>query len=236
MSQIFLIRHGQASFGEENYDRLSETGRRQASLTAEYFLKSGIAFDSFYCGTLNRQRDTLQEMITVFRKSGQKVSEPILMKEFNEYDSMSLLKFFVPVILEKYPALKGDFDNALKNKKSFQKIYERVISEWCSGKYNSSEFITWEDFCAEVISGLSDVMQSHGSGKKIAVVTSGGPVSAITGMALGIDPVKTLRLGWEILNASFTRLKCTENEFSLSSFNEYSHLEIYNDQSLITYR
>ncbi|MCH1491392.1 MAG: histidine phosphatase family protein, partial [Luminiphilus sp.] len=32
MASIYLIRHGQASFGSDNYDQLSPVGQRQADV------------------------------------------------------------------------------------------------------------------------------------------------------------------------------------------------------------
>ena len=37
MTTIYLIRHGQASFGAESYDKLSEKGELQAQRLGQYF-------------------------------------------------------------------------------------------------------------------------------------------------------------------------------------------------------
>jgi len=37
MSEIFLVRHAQASFGTDNYDELSDIGWQQSRLLGEYF-------------------------------------------------------------------------------------------------------------------------------------------------------------------------------------------------------
>ena len=36
MGNLTLIRHGQASFGEKDYDNLSDLGRKQGHLLGEY--------------------------------------------------------------------------------------------------------------------------------------------------------------------------------------------------------
>ena len=58
MATIYLIRHGQASFGSDDYDQLSQLGVRQAEVTGEYFRDCDIYFDAAYCGDLKRQRST----------------------------------------------------------------------------------------------------------------------------------------------------------------------------------
>ena len=60
MATIYLIRHGQASFGADDYDKLSDLGRRQAEVTGHYLRDHDIHIDAAYSGTLLRQRETAQ--------------------------------------------------------------------------------------------------------------------------------------------------------------------------------
>ena len=53
MASIYLVRHGQASFGAANYDQLSTLGQRQADLTGEFFARVGLSFDAAYAGSLS---------------------------------------------------------------------------------------------------------------------------------------------------------------------------------------
>ena len=58
MIEIYLIRHGQASFGQPAYDHLSTVGERQAELLGRHFLKKGIHFYAVYSGALRRHVQT----------------------------------------------------------------------------------------------------------------------------------------------------------------------------------
>jgi broad specificity phosphatase PhoE len=42
MGQIYLVRHGQASFGSANYDQLSELGHEQARRTRNFTASSPV--------------------------------------------------------------------------------------------------------------------------------------------------------------------------------------------------
>ena len=42
MSELILIRHAQASFGEENYDKLSDLGHKQARLLGGFFKEKDL--------------------------------------------------------------------------------------------------------------------------------------------------------------------------------------------------
>jgi broad specificity phosphatase PhoE len=54
MGTLYLVRHGQASFGSDDYDRLSELGARQCERLGEYFRAKGLRFDGVITGTLKR--------------------------------------------------------------------------------------------------------------------------------------------------------------------------------------
>jgi len=58
MGTIHLVRHGQASAGTDDYDRLSERGEYQAGLLGLWWKQQGFAVDHAAFGTLKRQRDT----------------------------------------------------------------------------------------------------------------------------------------------------------------------------------
>jgi broad specificity phosphatase PhoE len=65
LSAIYLIRHGQAGT-REAYDSLSELGREQARLLGEYFFSQKLTFHSVISGSLNRQRQSAEEVSKVY--------------------------------------------------------------------------------------------------------------------------------------------------------------------------
>src|SRR5271167_721953 len=60
MGTIYVVRHGQAAFGTDQYDRLTEKGFTQARLLGAYFALRNIRFDAVFTGTLRRQVETAQ--------------------------------------------------------------------------------------------------------------------------------------------------------------------------------
>ncbi|MBW2168527.1 MAG: histidine phosphatase family protein, partial [Deltaproteobacteria bacterium] len=87
-----------------------------------------------------------------------------------------------------------------------------------------------------VRAGVIKIMEENRQKRRIAVFTSGGPVSAVMQMALGLSDEETIRLSWQIRNTSVSTFKYRDNQFSLFSFNSVAHLEYHNDEGLITYR
>ena len=59
MGILYLVRHGQASFGAADYDRLSELGTRQCTRLGQWWRSRGVQFDAVLTGTLKRQVQSL---------------------------------------------------------------------------------------------------------------------------------------------------------------------------------
>ena len=58
MGTLTLVRHGQASFGAADYDRLSDLGTRQCRELGRWFRERGLAFEAVLCGTLRRHEQS----------------------------------------------------------------------------------------------------------------------------------------------------------------------------------
>ena len=62
MGTLYLVRHGQASFGAADYDQLSELGTRQCRALGEWFAARGIGFEAVLRGTLCRHVQSLARL------------------------------------------------------------------------------------------------------------------------------------------------------------------------------
>jgi broad specificity phosphatase PhoE len=231
-----MIRHGQASFGQENYDQLSELGVVQARALAEYYSDIGVCFDACYTGTMQRHLDSAEQFFQKY--SDKKIPCPALnsMEAFNEYDPEAVLKALIPVLVEEDPLFSEDVEKMFSSKKSFQKVFERAIMKWVSDDFQLPGLISWERYSASVKDGIKDVMKVHGTGKKIAMFTSGGPISAVIQQTLSLSNTATIQVGWQIINSSVTRFKFTQDRIMMMSFNEHAHLEMKMEGALVTYR
>jgi broad specificity phosphatase PhoE len=236
MSEILMIRHGQASFGQDNYDRLSDLGVRQAKIVARHLSKTGKPFDSVYSGQMKRQIKTAEELIKCYRAKEVAVPEIQPSASFNEYDSLTVWESLIPGLIQETPSLSRDLEQVYTDKKSFQKLFELVMNRWISGTYDLPGSPKWSDFKKRVRKGLKDIIKRHGSKKQLAVFTSGGPISVAIQLALGISDQKTMEISWQLINASITRFKYNERGIALSGFNEIAHLEMGQDRALLTYR
>ncbi len=240
MSELYFIRHGQASFGAENYDKLSKKGVLQAKILGEHFSEMGIHFDGIYTGTLDRQKKTSKGVSEAYKEKCLFFPEPVIDESFNEYNSEAIWKSQVDKILEENPSFLDNLkENQLQSglfQKEFQKVFSEVMKRWVSEKHDSKEYILWEEYQNTVLSGIFKIIKEHGSKKRVAVFTSGGPVSVAVQQSLDLSNFKTLDIAWQIINSSVTVFKYNQEGITLSSFNNTAHLELKKDKTLLTYR
>src|SRR6266849_5247757 len=85
MALLTLVRHGQASFLESNYDKLSERGERQSRILGEYWLRTSATFDQVYYGPACRHLRTGEIVAEVYRRAGAAWPEPVTLPELDEY-------------------------------------------------------------------------------------------------------------------------------------------------------
>ncbi|MBN1495182.1 MAG: histidine phosphatase family protein [Spirochaetes bacterium] len=236
MSTIFFLRHGQASFGKDNYDELSETGVRQSKLLARYLAEKKGCFDAVYTGTLERQRKTADELLKLLGEKGEQVPEVCRMEGLDEYPTENIFRALGPIAVEANPSLKEHIGRLMTDRRSFQKVFEALMSMWASGRYDQSGLVSWNDFTAGVNRAIDEILARDGAGKNVAVFTSGGSISVAVRRTLNLSNDDTMRVAEQIVNSSITRFKSTTDRIMLFTFNEYPHLERENDEKLITYR
>jgi broad specificity phosphatase PhoE len=236
MSTLYLIRHGQASFGKDDYDALSDRGRHQARVLGDFFLKAGIRFDACWSGTLRRQQQTIAEVRDCYLEAGHDMPLPTETAAFDEYDYEAVLRALVPRIEKEDPAFMHDVSHMLSNRRAFQKVFGRVMTRWASGRDVVDNLISWPSFAVGVTTGIQDIVRRCDRGSHVAVFTSGGPIAAVVGSVLALTAEKTISFSWQLINASFTRFKFSEGRIGLTTFNEYGHLERQGGSSLVTYR
>lgn len=232
MGAIYLIRHGQASFGQKNYDKLSATGERQALRLGAYLKEVGIELDRVYSGTLERQIRTAELALTAAYPAGLGEREVA----FNEFDHEGVTRAHVIALAAGDPLVADFIANKIDRLKHFQKVFEKVVTRWVSDQHPVDGIESWPDFRDRVWQGLQRVIQETGRSKNIAIFTSGGPITAILHQVLKTTPEAAFEMNWAIANGSITKLMYNDERISLSYFNHYSYLKQGTDRSLMTYR
>ena len=110
MSELFLVRHAQASFGKADYDQLSELGVNQSRWLGEYFRRQGIEFTKLIVGNMRRHNQTLDGICEAM---GTRDQDRTVIPGLNEYDFAELTAAYA----ESFPN-----DSLLQKVKKFPSI------------------------------------------------------------------------------------------------------------------
>ena len=94
MASLYLIRHGQASFGSDHYDQLSPLGQRQADLSGQFFADIGLHFGQAVSGDLSRQRETGERVLKAQPRPPEQRIDPRL----NEVDNEGQIAALLPML------------------------------------------------------------------------------------------------------------------------------------------
>jgi broad specificity phosphatase PhoE len=235
MATIYLIRHGQASFGSDNYDKLSELGCRQAQVTGQYLRDSGVVFDAVYSGDLERQRETAR--LAIASQPGEVPHH--IDPRFNEVRNDEQLEHLMPEVVKTNPAIQALMEKGLSASKDYQKVIDAVFNYWVSPECDDPRIQSWGDYSGGVRQALLEVMESQGAGKTVGVFASGGTIATAVAQVLGLGGEHTYRFYEPVFNCSVTQLFYSGRKVSLSYFNDCSFLRVLgagNGEELVSYR
>ncbi|AEG91608.1 histidine phosphatase family protein [Ramlibacter tataouinensis] len=222
MGTLYLVRHGQASFGADDYDQLSEMGLRQSVRLGEHFAARGLRFDGLIAGTLRRHKQTLAGILQGMNQAGEHLS----WEGLNEYDSESVIAAVHPGPLERptTPEMARHHFRLLRD----------GLAQWMAGSASPRGMPRYADFAAGVTGALDHVRASH-YGQTVLIVSSGGPISTAVGHVLGLRPEVTIELNLRMRNTAVTEFAFTPKRHMLVSYNGVPHLETPPCTDWVTY-
>jgi broad specificity phosphatase PhoE len=230
MTTIYLVRHGQASFGAESYDKLSSKGETQAQELGKYLKKLMKEEPYIVSGSMQRHQQTA------------KISLDECFPTANIHTNSAWNEFNHRQVFEKYdpdfanPTVLKESIASAKNPEQFlTEVFVKAAKRWTSNEYHDYDE-SWVDFQARVTGALTELCNELTEKKpRYAVVySSGGVISFLIGHLLGLSEEKTFNLMWAIANTSITTLNLIGNEPRLLSLNEHHYLKAI-DPKLLTW-
>ena len=221
MGTLYLIRHGQASFGADDYDQLSDLGMRQSVRLGEYLAGKGLRFEATLTGSLRRHRQTYAGI-----RQGAGIS--LEAQEFtglNEYDSAAVVAAVHPHPLEKP-------DTPEKYRQHFRLLRDG-LTQWANGVVSPRGMPSYVEFVAGVNTVLAHVLRQHDG--NVLLVSSGGPIATAVGQVLGATPETTIELNLRIRNSALTEFVFTPKRHMLLTYNTLPHLDDARYADWVTY-
>jgi broad specificity phosphatase PhoE len=209
MGQILLVRHGQASWGADDYDVLSDLGHRQSALLGASLAARGITPDRVVLGSMRRHRETAEGCL---RAAGWTVA-PEVDADWDEFDHVGMLASHAP-----------PHDGEL-SRSEFQSWFEEATDRWTGGRHDHEYDEPFTDFTARVERALGRVA---GTGGTTVVFSSGGPVAWATATLIASRDGAVgvwRRLNPVCVNSGVTRLVTGRRGTTLVAFNDHAHLD-----------
>lgn len=229
MAAIYLIRHGQASWGKRDYDVLSDQGIAQASVLGKALAKRIGTPDKVIVGSMQRHRQTAEHTLQAMGTNIKWQED----KRWDEYDHQELITRHKPLYKSRV-LMFADLARTLRPKEAFQEIFEKALQRWVNQQHDHEYRESWGDFMQRVNAGLTE-LAANPDNKTTLVFTSGGAISATVKTLWDMPDQEWMRLNRIITNASITKIVVGKRGLHLSTFNEHAHFE-GEQRELLSYR
>ncbi len=229
MGQLILVRHGQASFGAEDYDQLSDLGMHQGQRLGEYWREASQAparsdelqFDAVLMGSLKRHRQTWEAIA-----EGAKLQmTPEIWPGLNEYDSHALIETVHPA-----PLSKPDTPEMYKH---HFRLLRTALQKWMAGETQPKGMPSFAEFSNGIQAVLQHVRATHSG--RVLIVSSGGPIATAVSQVLAAPAETAIELNLRIRNTAVTEFAYTPKRHMLLSYNNLPHLDGAAYQGWTTY-
>ncbi|QHE88222.1 histidine phosphatase family protein [Hydrogenophaga sp. BPS33] len=227
MGTLYLVRHGQASFGAEDYDQLSELGHRQSVQLGRYWAARGTVFDTVITGAMRRHAQT---WAGIAEGAGGLAHAPLARPGLNEYDSEAVIRAIHPHPLER----PGSAAQTPELYRQHFRLLRDGLTQWMAGTLTPQGMPSYNDFVRGVREVLDHVRAQH-QGHNVLLVSSGGPIATAVGQVLGMSPEATIELNLRIRNCAVTELQFNPKRYALLTFNTLPHLDSDEFKDWLTY-
>ena len=225
MGTLYLVRHGQASFGAEDYDNLSELGVKQSVRLGEYWRGKGLKFDAALVGTLKRHAQTYAGICEGMGEGAGFDMQALQWPGLNEYDSHAVIEAIHP-----QPLQKPDTPELYRH---HFRLLRDGLTQWMNGVVSPRGMPAYAEFLNGVTTALDHVRKTHDG--NVLLVSSGGPISTAVGHVLGTTPETTIELNLRIRNISVTEFSFNPKRHTLVTFNTLPHLDEAHYAPWVTY-
>ena len=215
MSEFYLVRHGQASFGKDNYDQLSELGYDQALWLGQHLKEIDVQFDRVVMGSMLRHRQTAQNIC-----EGLQLDVSFDVHEgLNEYDFSALAQAYMVQCPHELPK-----DGSKVNRQEYYRLLKKALKLWSNDELHGDIPERFSEFKQRVADALGFIT-SIPTGGRTLVVSSGGPIAMSMYHTLNLSHEEMIQLNLQVKNTSFSQFFYNPKSIQLNSFNSTSHLE-----------
>ena len=238
MTTLLLARHGQASFGQENYDQLSELGSIQAQMLGQHYASTKRSVDAIFTGSLVRQQDSARHFWDSYQSSvdtnsnisaiNLNVPDSYVLPQFDEFNHKDVFIKSDPAFSSQ-GAIAAEIAKAEVPMTRLAELFDDAMQRWHGGDYDHDYIESWSQFNERAKQALEQIRLQISTlnlsrDSTVLVFTSGGVIAAITAQLLKQGSQTAYQLNKSLVNTGVTSVTLKEKESRLLSLNEYSHL------------
>jgi broad specificity phosphatase PhoE len=231
---IYLVRHGQASFGKRDYDALSELGHEQSRLLGRALAVREIVPDVVIRGEMRRHRETAEGIVSGLSDVGVGRVVPIEVDAgWDEFDFQHVVEVHKPMYRSR-TVMIADLARSRAPRQKFQEIFEDATARWTGGGSDGDYHESFPAFTDRTQAALRAAVARTPERGTAVVVTSGGPIGLTASHLLAGDASLWSQLNKVAVNTAVTKIINGRSGLTLSSYNDHSHVE--HDRRMLTYR
>lgn len=212
MPLLYLVRHAQPDF-TGHYDSVTELGLRQSAWLGQHFAACGLRFQRVACGSLQRQRQTLDQLLRHLPGA----PEPTIDARFDEYDAASVLAAYH---LGEERAMRASGD-----RHGYFTAVRSALQAWSQQDAATEGLESWAAFGTRVTGAADDLCAGLERSDAVLAVTSGGVIGRLVAAALGAGAEAAIQLNLQTRNTGVTEIVRGRAVARLVAFNAVPHLE-----------
>ena len=232
MTELVVVRHGQASFGQADYDALSDAGVVQSRHLGEWLAGSPRAFDAVLCGSMRRHRDTLAAIVAAHATDT--LGTPGELPALDEFDHQAVMRAFAELEPD-HPHVAAFRAGSAPEPRVVYAFLRSALEHWADGRLDARLAEPWNAFRTRIERGIAQVLERARGCDRVLVVTSGGVMAQFARVALDLSDRRTVALNLAVRNTGVSTFNARDGALELVSWNALPHLSEPARHALWTY-
>jgi len=218
---LLAVRHGQASYGSADYDRLSGPGWEQGRRLGDWLADHDYRFDRVVCGAMRRHRETFEAIAAAYADRGSPLPAAEIDADLNEFDHRAVLDAFLAERPDARPVPVGDAGRPTQQ--SVMRLLHGALSRWAAGAYDDRLEEGWHAFGERVQRG-GERLRANAAAGSVLLVSSGGTLSRMAQRALEAPDLRAVELNLSLRNSGLCEFHAFDGALRLGSWNALPHL------------
>lgn len=215
---LLFVRHAQASYGTDDYDRLSPLGWTQADHLGAWLAREPHGFARVRVGAMRRHRETWEAIRRAFSSSGRPLPDADEDADLNEFDHGAVIRAFLAERADAdLRARAGSHDPSVVGP-----MLHAAISAWAHDELEAVPE-RWGAFGERVARAGAAAADAEREGP-VLVVSSGGVIARLAQQALEVPPTRAVDLNLAIRNTAVNEFSARHGHLRFGSFNTLPHL------------